>query len=199
MRLLIGVTLALGVGCATRDGKPAAVHNQGSQEAVVTPAWSDPVDGIRIRLDPPRPSAKPGESLTMTLVVHNTSDKPRRIYMLGPEVFRSTLSDFWLVGDDGKLIGPPQPEPHPHGYLPTEADFPLIAAGAEQRFQQTLAIPQDAPRGTATVRWRMSNRVKRMEGGLQTLDGPTKPLFGGGDIPDIWLGEVKAQTTITIE
>jgi hypothetical protein len=161
--------------------------------------WSQPVDGIRIKLVAPGGAAKAGSTITMSLVVENTSDVPRRIYMLGPEAFRATLSDLWLLGADGKPIGMSQPQPRPHGYLPTEADFPEIAAHASKTFQQSLRIDPSVPAGPATVRWELENRVTKMEGGLQTLDGITKPLFGGGPIPGIWVGELSAKTAITIE
>ena len=40
----------------------------------------------------------------------------------------------------------------------------------------------------------IKNMITPSKGGIQTLDGPTKNLFGGKDIPDLWRGklEVKA-------
>ena len=118
--------------------------------------------------------------------------------MLGPEAFRATLSDLNVEGSDGRPVGMSQPTPRPHGYLATEADFPLIAPHATASFSQTLRLDPALPPGPITVRWRLSNHVVKVPGGIQTLDGPTSPLFGGGDIPGIWIGDLSTWARLTI-
>jgi hypothetical protein len=208
---LATVTTTL-IACSQHDPAPPTRTVAGSGSGTATPQdpppsppkepavepWSTPVDGIRIRIDAPTPSVRAGESVTMALTVENTSDRPRRIYMLGPEVFRAMISDLRVLDADGKPIGMSQPEPHPHGYLPTEADFPLIAANSQQRFTQHLSVDAALAPGPITVVWDYENKITSMPGGIQTLDGTTKPLFGGGDIPDIWTGELTARTTIDV-
>ena len=199
MLACVRITLLLIALAACGTSEPNAKSPEDNKPVKAdTSAWSQPVDGIRIRLAAPSGTAKPGATIKLSLVVENTGDAPRRIYMLGPEVFRATMSDLWLLGADGTPIGMSQPEPHPHGYLPTEDDFPEIAAHASKTFEQSLAIDPAAPAGPATVSWKYENRVTQWEGGLQTLDGPTKPLFGGKPIPGIWVGELEASTAITI-
>jgi hypothetical protein len=197
------LALVVVVGCACGQGETGTPPvreppRQQPHEEPPVDAWSATVDGIRIRVDPPAPSARAGETVMMALTVDNTSDRPRRIYMLGPEIFRAMLSDLRVLGSDGKPTGLSQPEPHPHGYLPDESDFPLIAPGTQAKFTQSLLLDPALPPGRITVVWEYENEVTSMPGGLQTLDGITKPLFGGGPIPDIWVGELTARTTLDV-
>lgn len=197
VRSMFAALVVVVAGCSGETGTPPVREPpQGDKVPAVDP-WSATVDGLRIRIDPPRASARAGETLTMALTVDNTGDRPRRIYMLGPEVFRAMISDLRVLAPDG-TVAMSQPEPHPHGYLPTEADFPLIAAGTQQKFTQSLQLDPALAPGTITIVWEYENEVTRMPGGLQTLDGITKPLFGGGDIPDIWVGELTARTTLEV-
>ena len=45
-----------------------------------------------------------------------------------------------------------------------------------------------------SVTWTYENDITRWEGGAQTLDGVTEPLFGGEEIPHIWTGELVVRT-----
>jgi hypothetical protein len=130
----------------------------------------------------------------------NTGSAPVRIYMLEPEVFRSFQSSLFVHDAAGKLVGAPPVSP-PHGYLPRESDFPLIAPGETRTFTQTLALDDAAlaPGGSFTVEWTYSNTIAEWKGGAETLDGTTKPLFGGGPIPYIWTGKVVASAALVVE
>lgn len=67
-------------------------------------------------------------------------------------------------------------------------------------------IPNDRGRAAAGLRrgrhgagtLGLGNQITRWEGGVQTLDGPTKALFGGGDIPHIWTGRLVVETSWTL-
>ena len=143
-----------------------------------------------------------------TIVLHfkNASKDPLRIHLPRAEMFRAGISSITMVGGDARLS---VPEPHPHGYEVTEADFPLLAPGEERTFEQSFSLDPMAPGGgTRTERrkgfesgtrvrvsWSYENRIQRWEGGAQTLDGPTKALFGGNDIPHIWIGKLSAEAS----
>ena len=43
------------------------------------------------------------------------------------------------------------------------------------------------------------NKQRRFEGGAQTLDGPTKPLFGGSDVEDLWVGSLSTRRPIRVD
>ena len=46
--------------------------------------------------------------------------------------------------------------------------------------------------------WTYHNDIVRWEGGYQTLDGPTKTLFEGKDIPYIWTGKLSVEASWTL-
>jgi hypothetical protein len=141
------------------------------------------------------------------LTFSNLTAEPIRIYMPASEPFRGSISDIIIVGDGAPLA---VPELHPHGYVVTERDFPLLAPGQTISFEQAFTLePMTsgnrterlrgfAPGTRATIHWSYSNEIKRWQGGVQTLDGPTRVLFGGGDIPYIWLGELELSVLWTV-
>jgi len=146
---------------------------------------------------------------TARLTVHNLDTVPLRLYLPVADAFRWSIStlEFGAAGDSFVV-----PEPRPHGYVVTERDFPLLAPGERRTFTQTFTIDPLVPGGSATpqrrpgfapgtvvpVRWTLANHITRWPGGAQTLDGVTAPLFGGGDIPAIWTGEVSVEARWTV-
>ena len=179
--------------CACSSASPSP---QG--HGVSVPRFGAAVSGLATALELPA-SARAGDSVVARLDVRNTGTTPLRIYLLEPEAFRSFQSALYLFDPTGKMVGAPEVSP-PHGYLPRESDFPVIAPGQTRTFTQTLSLdaPALAAGGTFTVQWTYSNSVTQWKGGTQTLDGPTKPLFGGGPIPYIWTGEVIASAPLVV-
>jgi hypothetical protein len=162
-------------------------------------SFSSPVSGLAIALEIP-PSARAGDSQTARLHLRNTTTVPLRVYFLEPDVFRSFQSNLLVRDASGKVVGASEPSP-PHGYLPRESDFPLLAPGETKTFTQSLPLDASglAAGGRFDVEWTYSNSVTEWKGGAQTLDGPTQPLFGGGPIPHIWTGRVSISAPIALE
>jgi hypothetical protein len=87
-----------------------------------------------------------------------------------------------------------------------------IAQPSQKEFTQSFSLdPMKPGPGTATgrlagfesgsrvsVRWTYENSIQRWQGGQMTLDGPTKSLFDGGDIPYIWTGKLQLETAWTV-
>ncbi len=163
-------------------------------------AYTDAGGGLSVRLDvPPGPHAL-GSTVEVGLEFRNTGPDELRIYLVDAPIFRALQSDLAIFTADGAFIAS-QPEPHPHGYVVGEQDFPAIPAGATRRFTQPLLLdPKQlaATAGDLQLRWTYRNKIESWPGGVQTLDGATRPLFGGGRIPGIWLGEVKASATLPV-
>jgi len=161
--------------------------------------WFEIVPGVRMDRIPIR---------TVMLHFNNTSKAPIRIYLPQSEPFRANISSL-LFRASGETFF--HPEPRPHGYVVTEIDFPLLAPGEEKSFAQTFSLDSMAfGAGSAIARlkgfesgksvkiaWTYSNAIKRWAGGAQTLDGSTKALFDGKDIPHIWTGNLSVETTWT--
>ena len=158
--------------------------------------WSRVRDDLQIRAGVPEGVASPGSELTITLMFRNTGTRPRRVYLIKGEPFRVLQSTFFL--DRGDAKPPVQPEPPPPGYVITEADFPEIAPDETRSFTQTLRIPADLAPGTYSVRWKYENDIDRWEGGSMTLDGYSKPLFGGKPIPGIWKGTLEVSFDVVV-
>lgn len=178
----------------TKD--PAVTSDAASPSDDATP-WSPVVDGLQIRAIPPSTPATPGSTIAVTLELRNTSKELRRIYLLQSEPFRAMQSTFFLALPEPSELSM-QPEPRPHGIVVTETDFHELPPGEIKRFTQSLRLPVDLPAGTLAVRWQYENHVTEWKGGVQTLDGPTKALFGGGPIPGIWVGEIEAPLQLAV-
>jgi len=145
--------------------------------------------------------ARIGDKVTFTLKFSNESQNPVRIYLVESEVFRALQSMFRVVrASDGAPVDL-QPSPHPHGYVVDESDFHLIPAGKSFSATQTLYL--DPTRFKAgekyRVTWIYENKGKKWPDGIMTLDGPTKALFGGGEIPYIWIGESNVTVEISVQ
>ena len=147
---------------------------------------------------------------TAHLHFENLTQQPLRIFLPGPDAFRWGISGIVMRPSKGSPLM--IPEPRPHGYVVTERDFPLLAPGEKKTFTQSFSLdPMKPGAGTATerlagfepgatvgLRWTYENSIRRWEAGVQTLDGPTKALFGGGDIPHIWIGKLTAEGSWTV-
>jgi hypothetical protein len=145
---------------------------------------------------------------TVLLHFRNTSPHPIRFYLPQGEAFRANISTLVLRAGDATLV---VPEPHPHGYVVSEVDFPLLAPGEEKSFAQPFSVDPMVPGADAAtkrlegfesgtsvkVAWTYENQITRWAGGVQTLDGPTKALFDGKDIPDIWTGKLSVDAAWT--
>jgi hypothetical protein len=146
---------------------------------------------------------------TAVLHFHNVSQAPVRIYLPRSEEFRAGLSTLAFRAGAGSFF---VPEPRPHGIVIEEDDFPLIAPGEDKTFEQSFTLdPMQPGAGSRTARrpgfedgktvpvsWTYSNDIVRWAGGQQTLDGPTKTLFEGKDIPHIWTGKLSAEASWSV-
>lgn len=147
---------------------------------------------------------------TARLHFRNLSREPLRFYLPQAEAFRAMISDVILKPAHGTALW--VPEPRPHGYVITEIDFPLLAPGESRTVTQKFTLDPMLPgRGTTTrrrpgfeagkqvsVTWVYQNKVTRWQGGLQTLDGPTRTLFEGKPIPHIWTGKLSTKLVWTV-
>ena len=141
---------------------------------------------------------KLNKKFKMDLVFKNVSNNPIRIYLINTEFFRSFQSYFFLLYNGKvKMLSNISP---PHGYVVTESDFHLINSNSEIIFKQTLLIDEvglETDIHDFYLQWIYENKISQWEGGIETLDGPTKRLFNGKEIPYIWRGEI--ESTIQIE
>lgn len=196
------LALALGLlGC--RGGKAEVV----AMTATCSAPASDGRLEIRLEIDRQVVMDRVPER-TARLRFRNLTAEPLRIYM-PPEPFRATISTLFFTPREGRPLF--EPEPRPHGVVIGEEDFPLLGPGQSREFTQTFTLDPFQPGGPGTarrpgfeagksveIRWIYKNRIRQWKGGAQTLDGPTKTLFGGGDIPHIWLGELTVTWTWTV-
>ncbi len=164
-----------------------------------TSEWVDAGGGLSLKLELPAGPLRVGDSLTLRLHFRNDGAAPMRIYIIGSEPFRAMQSSLYVLAADGSVLAF-QPEPRPHGYVVSETDFPEIAAGATKVVEQTLSLDPRVLAGKSglRVRWSYANDIERWQGGLQTLDGPTRGLFGGGPIPGIWRGEARVELPLPV-
>jgi hypothetical protein len=146
---------------------------------------------------------------TAVLRFHNVSQAPVRFYLPRAEAFRAGLSTLLFQAGDHLFA---EPDPQPHGIVIEEDDFPLLAPGEAKSFEQSFTLdPMQPGPGTRTARrpgfedgktvrvsWTYQNEIVRWAGGQLTLDGPTKTLFGGKDIPFIWTGKLTVEASWVI-
>jgi hypothetical protein len=166
------------------------------EDPKVEDGWSRVVDDLQIHAVVPAGTASPGSEVPVTLMFRNTGKKPRRIYLVKAEPFRVMQSTFFLERDAAAPATPPGPQPF--GYVVTESDFHELAPDQTRTFTQTLRLPKDLAPGTYSVRWEYNNDMDRWEGGSQTIDGYTKPLFGGKQIPGIWKGALEVRFDVVL-
>jgi hypothetical protein len=161
---------------------------------------SAPVDGVQFAISREEGSALPGDDIVFTLHFSNRSDRPVRIFLVRSEPFRAGQSSFVVRrAADGEQVDA-QPAPRPHGYIVGEQDFHLIAPGETLSDRQTLEVsPERFTAGEEyVVTWVYENQVTRWPGGVGTVDGPTRPLFDGKEIPFVWVGEARVETRIRL-
>jgi hypothetical protein len=105
-----------------------------------------------------------------------------------------------------------EPDPRPHGCTITEVDFPLLSPGQAMTFEQPFTLdPIGRGDGTRTarrpgfedgatvrVRWDYANKLVRWPAGHLTLDGETRALFDGKDIPFLWTGKLSVEASWTV-
>jgi hypothetical protein len=199
------------VGCpdATMNNRPLVVKSAAREPAMTALRSAPASDGrLEIQLEIAAGVALDRVPLR-TAVLHfkNVSGQPLRIYLPTGEPFRASISTLSFA----PAGAPPlfEPEPHPHGCVITEQDFPLIAPGASVSFTQRFTIDPVAPGvGNTThrrpgfepgklvpVSWTYQNAITQWKGGAQTLDGPTRELFGGKTIPFLWTGKLSVRAT----
>jgi len=150
--------------------------------------------GLELALDLPAGPHTPGSELVARLRFRNAAADPIRVYLL-PEPFRNGTCTIVLAG--GPAVQPSSfPPPRPHGHLPSEQDFPLIEPGGVLETTQTIVVPNAI--GSVGLHWTYENHVQSWPGGVQTVDGPTQALFGGGPIPHIWIGKAEVLTRFDV-
>lgn len=146
---------------------------------------------------------------TFVLRFRNLGGSPLRLYLPLGEGFRSGISTIFVTPEEG----PPLfvPEPRPHGYVVTEKDFALLEPEGTYVANQSFTLEAFARGGKGTARregfedgrtvqihWTYRNEIRRWAGGARTWEGLTAPLFGGTDIPGIWIGELGVDLEWTV-
>jgi hypothetical protein len=139
--------------------------------------------------------------------VSNTD--PVVVFMPGPEFIRFGTS--WLTFRAADAAHFSAPRPRPHGYSVTESDFHRLEPLASKTFEQRFTLDPMARGGgdrserrkgfeagtSVTVAWTYANKSTKWPGGAKTMDGVTKPLFGGQDIPHLYTGRLVAELSWT--
>jgi hypothetical protein len=140
----------------------------------------------------------------------NLTPNPLRLFLPESEPFRANISTIFLLPEGAPPIF--VPEPRPHGYIITEKDFHLVDPSAALSFQQSFTIDpfaRDGGLGTArlpgfetgkTVRvnWVYENRISKWPKNQPVFDGPTREIFGGDEIPFIWVGKLTTNLSWTV-
>ena len=185
--------------CFSQEQTLAPEEEPQTEETTVDDGFSDAAGGLRIRLEFEDGPHHIGDSVTCSLQFRNVTSEPIRTYLVTGEWFRALQSTLFIKSSEGGDILSMQPEPQPHGIVVGEEDFHLIEPNSEVTFIQTLHLrPELGDGGTLWVEWTYENQVERWEGGRMTMDGPTVELFGGEDIPYIWLGTVSVGSPIEV-
>ena len=145
--------------------------------------------GVRFIAEVDEPEAALGSEIRFTLSFVNETNKPVRIYLVD-EPFRCLQSMLRVVRAYGGRCVSLQPPVRPHGFVVDESDFHLIPPGESFSTSQSLHLDRELFKAGEKyiVTWIYENRVTKWLGGISTVDGPTKELFGGKDIPYIWIG-----------
>jgi len=172
--------------------------NLGNIYAIQNENCSEITSGLKTCIRLKNQKIKLNKDFKFDLIFKNTSEHPIRIYLINTEFFRSFQSYFYLLFN-GKFKFLSNISP-PHGYVVTENDFHIIDPKSEIIFEQTLLIDDsdiDKDRNKTYIKWVYKNKISKWEGGIKTLDGQTKQLFDGNEIPYIWQGKV--ESTIEVE
>ena len=162
--------------------------------------WSESNNGLKIGITILDNELSTETTNKVKLLFHNTSKNPIRIYFVLGDYFRSFQSYFYLKthGKQGIFVTEDSP---PHGYMVDEKDFHLIQPSKTIRFEDQIYIPKKDKKyfsNGSTLNWIYENDITKWEGGLTTLDGPTKELFNGKRIPYIWTGRLELDIPVKI-
>jgi hypothetical protein len=216
LRHLVSAAALASLGCSNAAPVPALSdappgdEQHAMHEAPSSCTASDGRITITARMDPEvHVERVPMRRVRMS--VRNVSRDPIRVLHIHTEPFRHGFSTLTITVPDGAPVF--APEPRPHGYLIGEQDFVLIEPGTVLDFDQSFTIdPMQPGAGTRTARrpgfvagatakisWTFANQLRAFPGGAQTMDGVTKPLFGGGDVPLLWLGELSCSFAWTVQ
>jgi hypothetical protein len=208
--ILCGVLVTvLGMLCAACRAPASATGQAGAAAEAAVRSSRAQDKGLEIFFEI-RPGVRT-DGTTRSAVLHfrNVSQAPIRIYLPRDEHFRAGASFLAFRAGPKAFF---EPEPQPHGMVVEEDDFPLVAPGEDKTFEQSFTLDPIPPGvGAATARrpgfengkavqvsWTYRNEIVRWAGGAQTLDGPSKTLFEGKDIPYIWTGELSVDASWSI-
>lgn len=173
--------------------------NIGNIDAMQNEKCSEEISGLKTCIRLKNQKIELNKDFEIELIFKNISNYPIRIYLVKTEFFRSFQSYFYLLFNEKyKLITDISP---PHGYIVTDNDFHMIDSKSELIFKQTLSIDNsDIENQLSDIQliWFYENKISKWEGGIKTLDGPTKKLFGGKKIPYIWQGKIVSTIPIKI-
>jgi len=135
---------------------------------------------------------KHDNQIEVNMVFENISDNPLRIFYIDAPLFYKTHNHFYFVDGQGKKYFDMEEVP-PHGLIVTAKDFYLIAPHEQKHFSAKIMLPV---KDVKKVHWRYDNTLTSWKGNIETLDGKTKALFGGKEIPYIWVGTIETSAKI---
>jgi hypothetical protein len=129
------------------------------------PPPADPGDTLPMSISiPPLPAATPGSTLVYTVTLTNTSayDKPLNLSAFCP----SYVQRLFLPGSRTSVESRRLLNCGPAG---------VLAAGGTATFEMRLAIPSDAPGGTATLVWQLGDTGPGLKTEFQIGVSPPSP------------------------
>lgn len=202
-----------GQATGTDPQRIAAGESTPSKEKPTTPTLrSQPATDGRLEIELEIKSGSELDRVPMrTAALHfrNVGPEPLSLYLPRAEPFRMNISTLIFAPETGRPLL--VPEPRPHGYVVTEEDFHLLEPGKTVEFPQRFTIDPFALGGRGSARlegfergrsvdvsWTYENAIRRWEGGKQTMDGLTRELFGGKDVPWIWTGKLQVRLRWTV-
>ncbi len=135
-------------------------------------------------------------TLEANVTFHNVSNEPLRIYFIENPIFNTFQSMLYVAYSDGNIELFSE-EPHPNGISVEESDFHLIDVNKSKTFTQKIEFIESQYQGKPIeLQWVYKNQIKKWEGGISTLDGVSKQLFDGKEIPYIWTGTIECSAKI---
>jgi hypothetical protein len=135
-------------------------------------------------------------TLAANVTFHNVSNEPLRIYFIENPIFNTFQSMLYVTYSDGNIELFSE-EPHPNGISVEESDFHLIDVNKSKTFTQKIEFIEPRYQGKPIeLQWVYKNKITKWEGGKDTLDGVSKQLFDGKEIPYIWTGKIECSTKI---
>ena len=125
--------------------------------------------------------------IELRLVFENISDKPLRIFYMDHTLFSRVQNSFYFIDSRGKKYFEMEDVP-PHGFLVHAQDFYLIAPYEKKSFIVKMTLPTKEMK---KIYWRYHNKLTSWKGDFETLDGKSRALFNGHEIPYIWVGSIE--------